>query len=383
MNRVLILLLSLAMALPQTSCANDNEPETRVDDSVNGVKTLVVYFSQSGNTAKIAAHVAAITGADMWQIEAAEPYTSADLDYSNSSSRSSIEQNDASARPALKEKMINIGDYDVIYLGYPIWWGIAPRIILTFLEAHNLAGKTVIPFCTSASSGIGHSDTDLHSFAPDATWKSGHRFSGSASRSSVEEWVKTVQPESSNNNEGTYKMNIQVNGHTLTATMVDNSSTAALKDILNKGDLTIAMDDYGNFEKVGEIGQTLPTNDEDITTQAGDLILYLGHRFVIYYDTNTWNFTRLGRIDGVSQSELKQILGDGSVSVTLSLSSSSAITSAASPTSHAVSSRVFSLEGRQLASYTGIADTGMLDKGMYLVRTTFDNGKTITRKIVK
>ena len=113
-------------------------------------------------------------------------------------------------------------------------------------------------------------------------------------------------------------MNITVNGRTLTATMADNSSARALIDLLTDGDIVIDMSDYGNFEKVGSLGHTLPQNNENITTEAGDLILYQGNNFVIYYDTNTWNFTRLGKIDGISKAELKELLGNGNVTVTLS-----------------------------------------------------------------
>ena len=105
----------------------------------------------------------------------------------------------------------------------------------------------------------------------------------------------------------------------LNATLTDNSSAAALVDLLRQGDVTIDMHDYGSFEKVGELPVTLPTNDEDISTEAGDLILYLGLRFVIYYDHNSWDFTRLGKINDVTQAELKAILGEGNVTVVLSL----------------------------------------------------------------
>ncbi len=111
-------------------------------------------------------------------------------------------------------------------------------------------------------------------------------------------------------------MYIKIGDTTLTATLVDNSSTKALKNMLP---LTIEMNDYGNFEKVGSLGTTLPRNDEQISTDAGDLILYQGNSFVIYYDKNSWNFTRLGKINNVSKSELKKILGSGSVTVTLFL----------------------------------------------------------------
>lgn len=104
-----------------------------------------------------------------------------------------------------------------------------------------------------------------------------------------------------------------------TATLADNSSAAALKELLVKGPLTINMHDYANMEKVGPIGTSLPTNDEHIVTEPGDIILYLGNSLVIYYDTNTWNFTRIGRLNDVTQAELLEALGKGDVTVTFSL----------------------------------------------------------------
>ena len=108
-------------------------------------------------------------------------------------------------------------------------------------------------------------------------------------------------------------------GRTFTATLVDNSSTQALKEQLAKGNITVEMEDYASMEKVGSLGISLPRNDRPTTTGPGDLILYQGHNFVIYYDKNSWNFTRLGKIDNATQSELKAALGKGDVKVTLSL----------------------------------------------------------------
>ncbi|BDC95017.1 hypothetical protein TRSA_01160 [Treponema saccharophilum] len=101
--------------------------------------------------------------------------------------------------------------------------------------------------------------------------------------------------------------------HTLSASLTDNSSAVAFYELLKKGSVTISMHDYGNFEKVGSLGKTLPRNDTQITTSAGDIILYQGNQITIYYDKNSWNFTRLGRVDGKTQAELKQILGKGDV----------------------------------------------------------------------
>lgn len=118
---------------------------------------------------------------------------------------------------------------------------------------------------------------------------------------------------------GEKAMNLQLGEKTLKAALVDNTSTQALLELLADGPLTIEMEDYANMEKVGDIGVSLPRNDEPITTQAGDLILYQGKSFVIYYAPNTWTFTRLGRIEGVTGGELQTLLGDGAVTVTLSL----------------------------------------------------------------
>lgn len=115
-------------------------------------------------------------------------------------------------------------------------------------------------------------------------------------------------------------LNIQAGEHLLTATLAQNSSVDALVSMLSEGPVTIRMSDYANMEKVGTLPESLPRNDEQISTDAGDLILYQGNSFVIYYDTNSWNFTRLGKVNDVTQQELKEILGDGDVTVELSLS---------------------------------------------------------------
>lgn len=149
---------------------------------------LIAYFSATNNTESVANHLKAILDADLYEITPERPYTSADLNY-NTDCRANQEQNDASARPAISGSVSNMEQYDVIFLGYPIWWGQAPKIIYTFLESYDLSGKTIVPFCTSGSSGIGSSASNLHSLASNAAWLNGQRFSGGASRSTVESWV--------------------------------------------------------------------------------------------------------------------------------------------------------------------------------------------------
>ena len=285
-------------------------------------RTLVAYFSATNNTETIANHLRDILGADIYEITPETSYTSADLNYNDNSSRANREQNDPAARPAISGSVENMPQYDVIFLGYPIWHGQAPRIISTFLESYDLSGKTIVPFCTSGSSPIGSSAENLHALASGAVWLDDNRFSGSASRSTVENWVdglelpKSEAPQS----EGDASMlNLTINGTVLTAALADNTSAQALRELLADGPLTIDMNDYGNMEKVGPLGTSLPTNDEQITTQAGDIILYQGNNLVIYYAPNSYHFTRLGRINNVTAQGLRDILGDGSVSVTLSL----------------------------------------------------------------
>lgn len=152
--------------------------------------SLVAYFSCTGNTEYIAGMIARSTGADMYEITPETPYTAADLDYGDPSSRSSLEQSDPAARPALAGTAPNIEAYDTVFLGYPIWWGEAPKVISTFLESHDFGDITIVPFCTSGSSGVGSSDTHLHGLcAGSASWMPGKRFSSAASEQEVGEWL--------------------------------------------------------------------------------------------------------------------------------------------------------------------------------------------------
>ena len=153
---------------------------------------LVAYFSATGNTEGIAQYIQAVLDADLYEIVPEDPYTDEDLDYNNDGCRANQEQNDPAARPAISGGVGNLEDYDIVFLRYPIWWGQAPKIIYTFLESDNFGGKTIVPFCTSGSSGIGSSADNLHVLTPDANWLSGQRFSGGADESTVASWVERL-----------------------------------------------------------------------------------------------------------------------------------------------------------------------------------------------
>ncbi|MBR3560916.1 MAG: NAD(P)H-dependent oxidoreductase [Oscillospiraceae bacterium] len=136
-------------------------------------KILVAYFSASGTTARLAKNIADTIGGDLFAIEPVEPYTAADLNWNNAQSRSSVEMNDKSSRVAVAGRVENMADYDTVLIGYPIWWGVAPHIINSFLEGYDLTGKTVIPFATSGGSGIGSPENYLKASAKGATLRSG------------------------------------------------------------------------------------------------------------------------------------------------------------------------------------------------------------------
>ena len=169
------------------------EEEGVVATKAKGEGVLVAYFSQTGNTAKVADEVAEVTGGTLFEIVPAELYTPDDLDYNDSSTRATVEQNDETAWPTIADTVADMGEYSIIYLGFPIWWGEEPRIIDTFLETYDFSGKTIVPFCTSGSSGISGAESHMKSvLTDDVTWLSGERFSSGASLEDVENWIASI-----------------------------------------------------------------------------------------------------------------------------------------------------------------------------------------------
>ena len=165
----------------------DQKPQTPSDDN----DVLVAYFSCTNTTKAVAEDIASITGGTLFRIEPEQTYSSADLNY-NSDCRANREQNDPRSRPAIKHQIKDLDKYGIVFIGYPIWWGEAPRIISTFLESGDFKGKTIIPFCTSHSSGIGSSDANLHSLVSEADWKPGKRFSSGTNKKEIENWVESL-----------------------------------------------------------------------------------------------------------------------------------------------------------------------------------------------
>ena len=176
--------------------AEESTPASQAESTSGtpGGKTLVVYYSATGNTEQAANYIAQVTGGDLFALEPVEPYTTEDLNYSNEDSRVSYEHENPDARQVelTASTVENWEEYDTIFLGYPIWWGIAAWPVDGFIEANDFTGKTVIPFCTSASSGLGESGQLLAEMAGTGNWLEGQRFSSSVSQEDIQAWVESL-----------------------------------------------------------------------------------------------------------------------------------------------------------------------------------------------
>lgn len=168
--------------------AESSHSETNHDSAGKVSKTLVVYFSCTGNTKSVSEKIAQLTEADLYEIVPERPYTDDDLDYNNDDCRANKEMNDDSARPEIGSEEIDLSGYDTVYIGYPIWWGTMPKIINTFLDFYDFSGKIIMPFCTSGSSGIAQSVSDIKNEEPDADVREGLRASG-ASDHNIAAWI--------------------------------------------------------------------------------------------------------------------------------------------------------------------------------------------------
>ena len=217
MKKLAVFLLTFLMAASLAACAGNSEStetsttgvESHVPEDASApgsvedtsetenskaeeTKVLVAYFSATNTTEGVAEQIANGLNADLYEIVPAEPYTDADLDYNDNNSRSTLEMNNPDARPAISGSVENMEQYDIVFIGYPIWWSEAPRIVSTFVESYDFSGKTIVPFCTSGGSGIGSSASKLEQLTSGATWLDGQRLNGSDSQDTIMEWVSSL-----------------------------------------------------------------------------------------------------------------------------------------------------------------------------------------------
>lgn len=170
----------------------ENENKNMDNNTEVTVRSAVIYFSATGTTKNVAETISKATDSDIIEIIPKEKYTSEDLSYNNDNCRANQEQNDENARPEI-QNTIKVNDYDIIYLGYPIWWGTAPKIILSLLDSYNFNGKTVIPFCTSGSTGISQSESDLKKYNSNINWLEGRRFNSSVTEDEITKWIEELE----------------------------------------------------------------------------------------------------------------------------------------------------------------------------------------------
>ena len=186
MKKILVLMAAL-LVISLSACSQAKKTNESKD-----MKVLVAYFSASGVTKGVAQQLVEVTGGTLHEILPEQPYTDEDLDWRNKQSRSSVEMQDKTSRPAITAKLADMKDYDVVYVGFPIWWNTCPTIINTFMEAYDLRGKTVIPFATSGGSGINNACEDLKTTYPDLNWKEGKLLNGT-SKDDMKRWVESNQ----------------------------------------------------------------------------------------------------------------------------------------------------------------------------------------------
>ena len=268
-------------------------------------KILVAYFSFTNTTKAIAESIADILGADTYQITPTEAYTSDNNNYYDSSTRAYKEQYGlASERPAIKATLSNT-DYDVVLLGFPIWYGKVPRVVLTFLDTYDFSGKVVIPFCTSGSSGISTAQTELQSTYSTIKWKTGARLNGYTT-----EQLKTWLSGFGLNN-APFKLTI--GGTVFNAELANNATAQAFDALLPT---TLSMTELNGNEKYKYLDTTLPTNAScPGTIHAGDILLYGNNCVVVFYKTfnTSYSYTKIGKITDTTG--LEAAVGSGGVEI--------------------------------------------------------------------
>lgn len=176
----------------QVSVQEENETVEQTTPDTQQSSVLIAYFSATNNTKAVAETLSTVIDADVFEIQASDPYTEDDLNYNDDSSRTTIEMNDDSIRPEIANTVEDMDAYDIVFLGYPIWWSDAPRIISTFLESYDFSNKTIVPFCTSGGSGISTSVSNLQQLTQNATWLEGERFSSNVSQDELSQWVQSL-----------------------------------------------------------------------------------------------------------------------------------------------------------------------------------------------
>ena len=326
--------------------------------AVNAGKTLVVYYSYTGNCRAIVNTLTSQIEADVLEIQPAEK----GLKYEANNyalgtqllNAIKANPNDAGSYPAIDPVSVSLSDYQNIIVVTPLWWSQMAAIMQTYLFNYSsqMAGKHVGLIVSSHSSGISGVVADARRLLPDVTWMGDALWINASNHSKraslIENWLPT-QNFANEQTTMTDKMYITIDGMTRSVSLEQNAATKALVEKLQQAPVTVTLSSSGGFEIWGSLGFSLPTSNQQTTAQPGDVILYNGSNICIFYGSNSWSYTRLGRIDGMSESELRTFLkaGESNISVTLSLTSATGLTSTLSP---AREGDIYSLNGMRVTN---------------------------------
>ena len=326
-------------AMLLTCCSSDNEIKAETNQvQTNMGKTLIVYYSYTGNCKAIVNSLAAQITADQLEIQPAEK----GLKYEANNyalgtqllNAIKANPNDASSYPAIDPVTVSLDDYQNVIIVTPLWWSQMAAIMQTYLfqNSAKLAGKTVAMIVSSHSSGISGVVADAQRLLPNVTWAGDALWINASNHSNrnslIENWLPTQNFKTTSNM--AQLMYITIGGLTKTATLVDNAATRELVARLQDTPVTVTLNASGGFEIWGALGFSLPTSNEQVNAQPGDIVLYNGSNICMFYGTNSWSYTRLGKIEGLSESELRTFLkaGESNISVTLSLNNTTGISQA-------------------------------------------------------
>ena len=337
-------------------CSSDSEVMAEVPE--NAGKTLVVYYSYTGNCRDIVNILTNQINADVLEIQPAEKGLRYEANgYALGTqllNAIKANPNNASSYPAIDPVTTSLTDYQNIIIVTPLWWSQMAAIMQTYLFNYGsqMAGKHVGLIVSSASSGISQVVADAKRLVHNATWMGDALWINNSNRSNaaslVQSWLKKMN--FAENKTTMDKLYITINGQSQSVTLVENAATKALVEKLQQAPVTVTLNSSGGFEIWGALGFSLPTNDQQITAQPSDVILYNGRNICIFYGSNSWSYTRLGKIEGLSESELRSFLkaGESNISVTLSLTNATAMRSLTPDPSTRGEGSIYSLNGQRM-----------------------------------
>jgi len=325
MKQILIFLAAMLFCC----CSADNEAKAEVPDNTG--KTLVVYYSYTGNCREIVNTLTSQTDADVLEIQPAEKGLKYEANNYALGTQllNAIKANpdDADSYPAIDPVTTSLSDYQNIIIVTPLWWSQMAAIMQAYLfqGASQMTGKHVGMIVSSHSSGISGVVSDAKRLLPNVTWMGDALWINASNHGNratlIGNWLKTLNFDKEETTMN--QMYITIDGVTKSMTLVDNTATKVLVEKLQQAPVDITLNSSGGFEIWGALGFSLPTSNQQITAQPGDVILYNGSNICMFYGTNSWSYTRLGHIDGLSESELRTFLkaGQNNIKVTLSLTS--------------------------------------------------------------